>query len=80
LAANSRADDKVTLKDRWEAIKGYFRGTYFELKKVHWPDRRQLVIYTGVVLFTVVTIALLIWLLDSGLGKAMELLFNVFGK
>lgn len=68
----------VTLKTRWDNITEYFRSVYSELKKVHWPDRRQLIAYTGVVLFAVALIALIIWAFDLGLSALMRLIFEAF--
>ena len=39
-----------------------------ELKKVHWPTKKELITYTNVVLVTVVLIAALIWIVDSIVG------------
>lgn len=66
------------LNDRWNSIKSYMAGVYSELKKVHWPDRRQLTTYTGVVLVAVVLMGGIIWLFDSGLGLALDKLFKAF--
>ncbi|AGA67964.1 preprotein translocase, SecE subunit [Desulfitobacterium dichloroeliminans LMG P-21439] len=44
----------------------YFKGVWSELKKVHWPDRKQLLTYTGVVLIAVAFVAVLLWIVDSG--------------
>ncbi|MGR6837412.1 preprotein translocase subunit SecE [Syntrophomonas erecta] len=74
----AKKDDGITLKDRWENTKEYFRGVYSELKKVHWPDRRQLIGYTGVVLFSVALMALIIWLFDSGLSFLLNQIFKAF--
>lgn len=46
----------------------YFRGVLSELKKVHWPDRKQLLTYTGVVLVTALIVSVLLWIADSGLS------------
>lgn len=50
----------------------YFRGVWSELKKVHWPNRQQLLTYTGVVLVSVAIVAFLIWIVDSGLSLALS--------
>ena len=63
MAKNVSAKKEVTLKTRWDNIVEYFRGVYNELKKVHWPDRTQLIAYTGVVLFAVTLMALILWVL-----------------
>ena len=46
----------------------YFRGVLSELKKVHWPSRRQLLTYTGVVFLAVAIVSILMWFVDSGLS------------
>ncbi|MEL7567206.1 MAG: preprotein translocase subunit SecE [Dehalobacterium sp.] len=45
----------------------FFRGVWAELKKVHWPDRKTVMVYTSVVLASVFIIAFAIWIVDSGL-------------
>ena len=45
-----------------------------ELKKVHWPTKKELITYTNVVLVTVVLIAALIWIVDSIVGGIFGLL------
>ncbi len=57
--------------NRLENAKSFFRGVLNELKKVHWPSRRETVIYTAVVLVSVVFVAVLIWIFDSILGSVM---------
>ncbi|EHQ87449.1 preprotein translocase subunit SecE [Desulfosporosinus youngiae] len=49
----------------------YFRGVLGELKKVHWPTRRQLLAYTGVVFVAVAIVSILMWIVDSGLSMAL---------
>lgn len=51
-----------------EKLTEYFRGVWSELKKVHWPGRKQLIAYTGVVFVSVAIISFLLWLVDSGLS------------
>lgn len=74
--SNSPANKQVTIKDRFEYIREYFISVYNELKKVHWPDRRQMVAYTGVVIFAVALVAIIIYLFDWGLSSLLKLLFN----
>lgn len=63
---------------RWDTTKQYFVNSYKELKKVHWPNRQQLIAYTGVVLFSVVLMAGILWLFDTGLSFLLEKLFDAF--
>ncbi len=78
VKSSSPVKKQVTIKDRYENVKGYFISVYNELKKVHWPDRRQMIAYTGVVLFAVALVALIIWLFDTGLSYLLEMLFEAF--
>jgi preprotein translocase subunit SecE len=48
------------------------------LKKVHWPDRRALVMYTVVVLIAVALVSGLLWLLDNIIGFLLDLVFKAF--
>ncbi len=56
-------------------FKSFFRSVWAELKKVHWPTKRQVLVYTGVVLATIFAIALAIWVVDSILTFLMGFLF-----
>lgn len=75
---NTPATNETGIKTWWGNTKEYFSSVYSELKKVHWPTRRQTIGYTGVVLFTVALVALIIWLFDSGLSFVLEKLFKAF--
>ncbi|NLY75874.1 MAG: preprotein translocase subunit SecE [Firmicutes bacterium] len=46
-----------------------------ELKKVSWPNRKELTTYTAVVILTVVVVAFIIWVWDVGL----TLIFKALG-
>ncbi len=72
----AKKDDNV--KGRWDQIKGFMQGVWYELKKVHWPSRQQLLAYTGVVLVSVAFVAILIWIFDMGLSFALDRLFKAF--
>lgn len=56
---------------------GFFREVWLELKKVHWPTRHTLLTYTGVVLVSVIIVAILVWIVDSGLTYAMDHLLSL---
>ncbi len=55
-------------------IKKFVKGAWSELKKVHWPNRRELVTFTSVVLVAVAFVAVLIFAVDSVLGKILEVI------
>jgi preprotein translocase subunit SecE len=54
----------------------FLREVVSELSKVIWPSRRELVVYTAVVLVFVSFMVALVSLLDMGLGRAV---LTVFG-
>jgi preprotein translocase subunit SecE len=54
----------------------FLREVVAELRKVIWPSRRELVVYTAVVLVFVSFMVAFVALLDMGLGRAM---LSVFG-
>lgn len=56
---------------RTEKAAEYLNGVLSELKKVHWPNRRQLFAYTGVVFFAVTVVSVMMWIVDSGLSLAL---------
>ncbi len=68
--------DKATKKKSGK-IKTFFKGVWAELKKVHWPSKRQLVNYTGVVIFAVVIMALAISLFDWVISSIFEWLLGL---
>lgn len=58
---------------RMQEMQKFFRGVLAELKKVHWPNRRETAVYTSVVLVSVIFVAVLIWIFDSGLSLLLKL-------
>ena len=53
-------------------MKKFIKGAWNELKKVHWPNRRELIAFTSVVLVAVGMVAVLIFMIDSVLSKLLE--------
>lgn len=54
----------------------WFRAVRGELKKVHWPSRKEIVTFTIVVLVAVVLVAALIWVIDLGLSSLVQLILD----
>lgn len=67
-----------TAKQKVQKGKQYFKGVFNELKKVHWPNKKQLLAYTGIVFFAVILVSLILWLFDSVLSILLEMLFKAF--
>jgi preprotein translocase subunit SecE len=75
---NVSTGNDSNIKNWWENGRKYVVTVLNELKKVHWPGRTQLIAYTGVVLFAVAFVAILVWLFDSGLSWVLDKLMKVF--
>jgi preprotein translocase subunit SecE len=54
----------------------FLREVVSELSKVNWPSRREMVVYTGVVLVFVSFMVAFVALLDMGLGRAVLAVFG----
>jgi preprotein translocase subunit SecE len=55
---------------------GFFKGSVQELKKVRWPNRQEMVSYTTVVLFTVITLTIFTFIVDFGIGELVNLILK----
>lgn len=60
-----------------ERTKRYFRTMNQEMKRVHWPGRRDLMIYTAAVIGVSLVMSAFIYVLDSGVGALMSLVLNL---
>lgn len=80
LAKKDTGKKELTVKkdrvNRVEQARKFFRGAYSELKKVHWPTRRETTIYTSVVLVAVVVVGVMIWVFDSALSAVLRLILQ----
>ncbi len=59
-----------------EEVRKFLRSSYNEMKKVHWPTRKETVIYTSVVLVAVAAVGVMIWLFDSALSVLLRLILQ----
>ncbi len=64
-------------KKQRASLTEYFKGIRTEMKKVVWPTRKELVSYTGLVLFTCVILGLGIWLVDSAFLASLKYVLNI---
>ena len=55
---------------------GFFKEAWQELKRVHWPTRKETYAATAVVLILVLIIALFLAMVDFGLTRAIEALLS----
>jgi preprotein translocase subunit SecE len=71
-AATNRAKN-ANRGNKGGGLREYFRGVRVEVKKVVWPTRRELVLYTWTVLITCVAFSLAIWLVDTLFMQLLKL-------
>ena len=57
-------------------IVAFFKDVRRELKKVQWPNRRELTTYTGIVVFSVVLVGAIIWAVDLGYQNIITLILK----
>lgn len=58
---------------RW---KKFLREVRAELKKVSWPNRKELAANTGVVLVAVVVVAVMIWVIDTAFTEVLRFIIK----
>ncbi|MFC5700950.1 preprotein translocase subunit SecE [Cohnella faecalis] len=61
------------MKQSFGSFFSFFGDSWSELKKVRWPNRKELVSYTIVVIVTVVLVTLYFWVLDIGISQLVDL-------
>lgn len=75
-ATVSTAKTKAKRTNPLTALPDYFKGSWEELKLVHWPTRRNTWIMTGAVIAFTLLLVTIILLLDAGFNWAFEQLFR----
>jgi preprotein translocase subunit SecE len=60
------------VQDRIRRLIEFFQESWQELKKVHWPSRKETYAATLVVIIVVVLISVYLALVDLGLTKAIQ--------
>ena len=70
-------------KNIFKRIGGFFAGIgrkfkemYFELKKVTWPTKKDMINYSVVVLVFIVIMGVIIGVIDLGAGKLVDLMVS----
>jgi len=60
----------------FERAKTFVKSVVNEMKKVVWPNKHDLLVYTGVVLGVSLVLAIIIWGLDLGIGWILGLIIE----
>ncbi|WP_083774338.1 preprotein translocase subunit SecE [Ammonifex degensii] len=75
--AKEASKKKFDLQASITKTREFLLSVWQELKKVHWPTRREVLIYTGVVLAAVGLVTLIIWLADSIFSQILRFILKV---
>jgi preprotein translocase subunit SecE len=59
-----------------EKVKQFLREVKTELRKVTWPQRKETVASTSIVLIIVIIIAIFLGLVDLGLSKIIKVILS----
>jgi len=62
--------------DNAKALAKHFKDVRQELKKVHWPNKKELSLFTSVVLVAVFFIGLFFWALDTGFAGLLRFILR----
>jgi len=60
----------------WKRVQRFLHDVRVELKKVNWPTRRELTVFTGVVVVAILFVGVFFWLLDSGFTVVLKLVLK----
>ena len=61
------------MKQSFGSFFSFFGDSWSELKKVRWPNRKELLSYTAIVLVVTLIITIYFWLLDIGISQLVDL-------
>jgi len=64
------------LKQGFGTTFSFFTDSWSELKKVRWPNRKELTSYTLVVIVTILIMTVYFWLLDIGITQLLDLVLK----
>ena len=57
-------------------VRRFFHDIRIELKKVTWPTKRELLVYTGVVIVVILIVGIFFWILDTGFTALLKLIIR----
>ncbi|NLN07717.1 MAG: preprotein translocase subunit SecE [Firmicutes bacterium] len=59
-----------------KGLSKYFKDVRQELRKVHWPNRKELGLFTSMVLAAIIVVGAFFWLLDTGFTGFLRLILQ----
>lgn len=73
---NELAAEETATETRATGVKGFLREVRAEMKKVSWPNKKELIMHTGVVFVAVAIVGVLIWLSDTIFAKLLGVILR----
>ncbi|MDO9574816.1 MAG: preprotein translocase subunit SecE [Candidatus Contubernalis sp.] len=72
------APAKTTKKDvkGIQKINKHFKDVKVEMRKVHWPTRKELTVFTVIVLISIASVGVFFWFLDTGFNALLRLVIQ----
>jgi preprotein translocase subunit SecE len=70
------ATQETAVQSDGSRVTRFFREVKSEMKKVSWPNKKELISYTGVVFVAVVFVSILIWFCDTAFAKMLEVILR----
>ena len=67
----------MAVKSEKKKKNNIFKGMLKELKKVTWPTKKELAVYSVVVIVAVIIFTVIVGIYDLGLSKLMELILSL---
>ncbi|MBS3898603.1 MAG: preprotein translocase subunit SecE [Dethiobacter sp.] len=64
------------MSENVKALTKHFKDVRQELRKVHWPNRRELTLFTSMVLMAIFFIGVFFWILDSGFAGILRIILQ----
>lgn len=58
----------------WKRVQRFLHDVRIELKKVNWPAKRELTVFTSVVIVVILFVGVFFWILDTGFTTALKLI------
>lgn len=74
MASTTASEDKATRPNFFKRSALFVKDSWGELKRVRWPNRKELVSYTTVTMVTCIFVILLILAFDTGINYLLRLI------
>ncbi len=70
------ATQETAVQSDGSRVTRFFREVKSEMKKVSWPNKKELISHTGVVFVAVIFVSILIWFCDTAFAKMLEVILR----